>query len=89
MTRAARAAAVIAVVIMSAALAMSARAAVDAWVVTSMYHLAGGSSIYDSSPLQRRLRDVHVATQHMMIAPRTWELAGSVLLGEATDVSQL
>ena len=54
-----------------------------------MYHLAGGRSIYDSSPLPRRLRDVHVATQHMMIAPPIWELAGRVLLGEATDVSQL
>ena len=52
-------------------------------VVTAMYHAGGGSSIYDSSPLQRRLRDVHVATQHMMVAPMTLELTGRLLLGLA------
>jgi alkylation response protein AidB-like acyl-CoA dehydrogenase len=60
-----------------------------AGVVTSMYHAAGGSSIYDSSSLQRRLRDVHVATQHMMIAPPTWELGGRLLMGLPSDTSQL
>ena len=58
-------------------------------VVSAMYHAAGGSSIYDSSPLQRRFRDVHVATQHMMIAPPSWELAGRLLLGLPTDTTQL
>jgi alkylation response protein AidB-like acyl-CoA dehydrogenase len=62
---------------------------VAARVTTSMYTLAGGSSIYDSSPLQRRFRDVHVATQHVMVAPATWELAGRLLLGLPTDVTQL
>lgn len=62
----------------------SARDAVD-----SMYELGGGSSVYESSPLQRRLRDVHVATQHMLVGPATWELAGRVLLGQETDTSQL
>ncbi len=61
----------------------------SAAVVTAMYHAAGGSSIYDSSPLQRRFRDVHVATQHMMIAPPSWELAGRLLLGLPTDTMQL
>jgi indole-3-acetate monooxygenase len=58
-------------------------------VATAMYHAGGASSIYDSSPLQRRLRDVHVATQHVMIAPPTWELAGRLLLGLETDTTQL
>jgi indole-3-acetate monooxygenase len=62
---------------------------VAAEVTTSMYHAAGGSSIYDSSPLQRRFRDVHVATQHVMVAPATWELTGRLLLGLATDTTQL
>jgi alkylation response protein AidB-like acyl-CoA dehydrogenase len=62
---------------------------VAAEVVTAMYHAGGGSSIYDSSPLQRRFRDVHVATQHMMVAPATWELAGRLLLGLPTDTRQL
>jgi alkylation response protein AidB-like acyl-CoA dehydrogenase len=63
------------------------RSAAD--VVDAMYDLGGGSSIYDSSPLQRRFRDVHTATQHMMVAPPTYELAGRLLLGLPTDAAQL
>jgi alkylation response protein AidB-like acyl-CoA dehydrogenase len=53
------------------------------------YGLAGGSAIYASSPLERRFRDIHTATQHMMVGPTTWELAGRVLLGLETDATQL
>lgn len=58
-------------------------------VTGAMYRSGGASSIYDSSPLQRRFRDVNVATQHMMVAPATWELEGRMLLGLPTDTSQL
>ncbi len=58
-------------------------------VATTAYRAGGGSSIYSSSPLQRRFRDANVATQHMMVAPPTWELAGRLLLGQPTDTSQL
>ena len=51
--------------------------------------LAGGSALYESGALQRRFRDVHAATQHMLVAPGTWELAGRVRLGVDTDLSQL
>jgi alkylation response protein AidB-like acyl-CoA dehydrogenase len=53
------------------------------------YTLAGGSALYEASPLQRRLRDAHAATQHMLVAPATWELTGRVLLGMPTDATQL
>ena len=53
------------------------------------YRLGGGSAIYDSHPLQRRLRDANVAAQHMLVAPATWELTGRVLLGLPTDATQL
>jgi alkylation response protein AidB-like acyl-CoA dehydrogenase len=49
------------------------------------WDIAGGSAVYASHPLQRRFRDAHVATQHMMVAPPTYELAGRVLLGVPTD----
>ena len=62
----------------------AAAAAVDA-----AYSLAGGSAIYETSPLQRRFRDVHAATQHMLVGPATWELAGRSLLGLDFDASQL
>ena len=62
----------------------SAAAAVD-----RMYEAGGGSSIYAGSLLQRCFRDVHVATQHVMVASPTYELAGRVLLGLPADTSLL
>jgi alkylation response protein AidB-like acyl-CoA dehydrogenase len=58
-------------------------------VVDSMYTLAGGTSVYESSRLQRQFRDVHVATQHIMVAPSTLETVGRLLLGVEADTSSL
>ena len=55
--------------------------AVDA--VDRCYHAAGGSAIYTDAPLQRCFRDVHVTTQHIMVAQPVWELTGRVRLGVA------
>jgi len=57
--------------------------------VDLMYHLGGGTSVYRRSPLQRIFRDVHVATQHMMVAPAIFELTGRLFLGLETDTSLL
>ena len=57
--------------------------------VDRMYHLGGGTSVYRRSPLQRIFRDVHVATQHMMVSPGTLELTGRLFLGLETDTSML
>lgn len=57
--------------------------------VDAMYEAGGGTSIYRSSPLQRCFRDVHTATQHLMVAPATYELVGRVLLGREADASVL
>lgn len=61
----------------------------SAEAVDLMYHLAGGTSVYASSPLQRHFRDVHVATQHMMVSPATLELTGRLFLGLETDTAML
>lgn len=58
-------------------------------VVDCMYRLAGGSAVYATSPMQRLFRDVHVATQHAMVAARSYELLGRLSLGLETDTSQL
>jgi len=70
-------------------LAATHAGAVGSEVCHTAHRLAGASAIYDSSPVQRRLRDAQVATQHMLIAPATWELTGRLLLGLDTDVTQL
>lgn len=58
-------------------------------VVRTMYDLAGGSAIYDSSPLQRRFRDAFTATAHFQVNEASRELPGRILLGQAADVSML
>lgn len=61
----------------------------SAQVVDLMYNAGGATSIYDSSPLQRYFRDIHVATQHLMVAPPTYELVGRLFLNLETDTSML
>jgi len=58
-------------------------------VARVMYDLGGGSAVFARSPLQRRFRDAHVGTQHLMVSPATWELTGRVLMGLPTDPTQL
>ena len=46
------------------------------------YNMGGGTSIYESSRLQRQFRDVHTLTQHVMVGPSSLEAAGRALLGQ-------
>jgi alkylation response protein AidB-like acyl-CoA dehydrogenase len=46
-----------------------------------MYHAAGATSLYESSPIQRAFRDVHAVRQHMNVAERFLQDTGRVLLG--------
>jgi alkylation response protein AidB-like acyl-CoA dehydrogenase len=58
-------------------------------VVRSMYDLAGGTAIYDDSPLQRRFRDAHTATAHFQVNAASRELPGRLLLGQPADTAML
>ena len=51
------------------------------------YTLAGGSSVYSSNVLQRCLRDAHVPTQHLQVAPKLHETLGKLLIGQDADTS--
>jgi alkylation response protein AidB-like acyl-CoA dehydrogenase len=70
-------------------LAATHATAASAAAVDTAYDLGGGTAIYDTSPLQKRFRDIHAATQHMLIGPSTWELTGRLMLGLPTDIAQL
>ena len=61
------------------------------WVATTCVRIAdacfalgGGSALYETSPLQRRLRDLHTAAQHASAQQRNYATAGkSLLIGSA------
>jgi alkylation response protein AidB-like acyl-CoA dehydrogenase len=55
-------------------------------VVTSSFHAAGGSSVYATSPLQRRLRDVNALAQHFLVRDDTLTTAGAILAGQDISV---
>ena len=51
-------------------LAATRATSLAAGAVDAMYHAGGGAALYTRSPLQRHLRDVHTATQHLMVQRR-------------------
>ncbi len=53
----------------------------SAQAIDLMYQAAGTGAIWDSSPIQRYFRDVHMITQHAVVASPISEVAGKVLLG--------
>ena len=61
----------------------------SAKVVDLAYEHGGGAAIYATSSLQRAKRDVHVATQHLMVSGTSATLAGRALLGLDGDYSAL
>ena len=70
-------------------LAATHAARTSADVVRTMYDLAGGTAIYDTSPLQRRFRDAFTATAHFQVNEASRELPGRILLGQRADATML
>ena len=54
---------------------------VGASVTRTASVLAGGSSIYVQSSMQRHMRDAEAITHHFTVAPYVWEDAGRVFMG--------
>ena len=61
----------------------------SAQTIDLMYQAAGTGAIWDTSPLQRHFRDVHMITQHAVVAPPISEIAGKILLGLETTFPML
>jgi alkylation response protein AidB-like acyl-CoA dehydrogenase len=49
-------------------------------IVDECFRLGGSTALYETSPLQRRLRDIHAMAQHAMVHQRNHGSAGKVLL---------
>jgi len=58
-------------------------------IVDMAYTAGGGTAMHSSSPLQRRLRDIHALTQHFGVKPDTYTKAGAVLAGQDVDLTFL
>jgi alkylation response protein AidB-like acyl-CoA dehydrogenase len=64
---------------------LSRAASVAASVVEGAYGISGTTGLFESCPLQRRLRDVRAVTQHYMLSARSaFGPVGTALLGEET-----
>jgi alkylation response protein AidB-like acyl-CoA dehydrogenase len=50
-------------------------------VVSGCYTLGGSSAVFNASPLQRRLRDIHASRQHIFAQERFYARAGANALG--------
>lgn len=58
-------------------------------ICRTLYDLGGGSALFETSDLQRRFRDAHAITQHIVTAPSTYELIARIRFGLPTDAGLL
>jgi alkylation response protein AidB-like acyl-CoA dehydrogenase len=54
-------------------------------VADACFALGGSSALYETSPLQRRLRDLHVAAQHVIVQRRQYAGVGKLVLHRSAD----
>lgn len=61
-------------------------AAANSLEAVDLLHRGMGTSVlFQSSPLERRFRDIHAAGAHVMIGIHTWEAGGRVFLGRPAE----
>jgi indole-3-acetate monooxygenase len=63
------------------------QAAAAVWITSSSvrvaegcFELAGGSAVYETSPIGRRMQDIRVAAQHALVHARNYVLAGGAIM---------
>jgi indole-3-acetate monooxygenase len=55
-------------------------------IVDTCYTAGGGTAPYNSSPLQRHLRDIHTLTQHAAVNEAMLTRAGAFLIGKSPEL---
>ena len=70
-------------------LAAANAAAAGAEVADVAFTVTGGTAVYETSVLGRCVRDAHVVTQHIMVAPKLGETLGRFLLGADFDATMI
>jgi alkylation response protein AidB-like acyl-CoA dehydrogenase len=50
-------------------------------IASRCFSLGGGGALYDGSPLQRRMRDMHAAAQHALVQAQNFQGLGAARLG--------
>lgn len=63
-------------------LAMTYAHDASAKAVAELYHAAGSATVYTPNALDRMLRDIHTACQHVIAAGNVYEAAGRALISE-------
>lgn len=58
-------------------------------ICRNAYEMGGGSSLFLTSDLQRRFRDAHAATQHILVGSTTYEVAGRLLFDLPVNSAQI
>jgi indole-3-acetate monooxygenase len=58
-------------------------------VVDACFAAGGSGALYENSPLQRRLRDLHVAAQHAAVQQRHYVSSGKLLLESSAAKSNM
>ncbi len=56
-----------------------------AYATDLVHTAAGGTSVFQTSPIERCFRDIHAATQHAGTSPRNFDTLGGMLFGELPD----
>jgi alkylation response protein AidB-like acyl-CoA dehydrogenase len=53
-------------------------------IADECFRLGGSSALYETSPLQRRMRDLHAAAQHAAVHQRNYGKSGKLLLARSS-----
>jgi len=70
-------------------LACSNMTRIGADICRQAYDIGGGAALFLNNDLQRRFRDAHAATQHIVTARATYELVGRTILGLPTNAAMI